>query len=218
MEADTIRQIVDEVMATLTNEGTNELPGIQVGVSARHVHLSPSHVEILFGTGVELTSYKPLSQPEQFAANEMVTIVGPKGSIHNVRILGPARGKTQVEVTMTDALKLGVMPPVRNSGNLDGSAPVTIVGPKGSIYISEGLIIANRHVHMHPKDAKLYGVKDGDQISLKAFAERSVRFEYVLVRVSEKYRLDFHIDTDEANACLLKTGDKVKFLGISRED
>ena len=218
MEADTIRQIVDEVMATLTNEGMNELPGIQVGVSARHVHLSPSHVEALFGTGSELTPYKPLSQPEQFAANEMVTVVGPKGSIHNVRILGPARGKTQVEVAMTDALKLGVTPPVRNSGNLVGSSPVAIVGPKGSIYVSEGMIIANRHVHMHPQDAKVYGVKDGDQISLGAFTDRPVLFESVLVRVNEKYRLDFHIDTDEANACMLKTGDMVKFLGISRED
>jgi propanediol utilization protein len=173
---------------------------IPVSVSNRHVHLSEKDLEILFGKGYKLTKIKDLSQPGQFAAKETVIIAGPKGVIEKVRILGPTRKQTQVEVSMTDTYKLGVKAPVRDSGDLIGSAPITIIGPKGSVYLSEGLIIAKRHIHMTTYEASRFNLRDKQIVKVKIVGERGGIFDEVLVRVSDNYALDMHIDTDEANA------------------
>lgn len=206
MERDT-RQIVEEVVKQLmeSNSTASEIP---IGVSARHCHLTRKDLDTLFGPGYELTKKVDLSQPGQFAANETVTIAGPKGSISKVRILGPLRKASQVEISKTDTFTLGLKPPVRESGNISGSSPVTLVGPKGSVYLQEGLIIAQTHIHMTPKDADRFRVDNGDLVSVACKnAHRSIRFENVLIRTSPKYKLEMHIDTDEANAGLIETGD-----------
>ncbi|UOF89838.1 phosphate propanoyltransferase [Fodinisporobacter ferrooxydans] len=185
---------------------------IPVGVSARHVHLSAIHVELLFGKGYQLQVYKHLSQPGQYAAKETVMLTGPKGTIDKARILGPNRPATQVEVSLTDAYCLGVSPPIRESGNLGGSSPITIIGPKGSIYLQEGLIIASRHIHMSEEDAVQFQVHEGDFVNVISRFERPIIFNEVKIRVSSQYCLEFHIDTDEANAARLKSGDQVLLL------
>ncbi|HCF37796.1 MAG TPA: phosphate propanoyltransferase [Thermosipho africanus] len=188
-------------------------PGIIAGVSNRHVHLSREDVEILFGKDYQLTPIKDLGQPGQFACQETVIIVGPKGAIEKVRVLGPERKETQIEISLTDAFKIGVRPPVRDSGDLDGTAGIVIVGPKGSVIKDKGVIIAKRHIHMHTSDAEKYGVKDKDIVKVLVEKEgRRLIFDDVLIRVSEKYALEFHVDTDEANAALLKTGDLVYII------
>lgn len=185
---------------------------VPVGVSARHVHLSPEHVETLFGAGHVLHPKKTL-MGGQFAAEECVTIVGLKlRAIENVRVLGPCRAQSQVEISATDALRLGVNAPIRESGKLNGSAPIAIVGPCGAVYLQEGCIIAMRHIHMSPKDAEAAGVRDGDIVSVRADNERATVFDKVLIRVNEKFTLEMHVDTDEANACKIKTGDTVRII------
>jgi putative phosphotransacetylase len=185
---------------------------IPIGVSNRHIHLSREHLTQLFGEGVELTVLKELSQPGQFAANETVTVEGPKGKIENVRILGPARSMTQLEISKTDSFKLGVNPAVRLSGDIEGTPGIAIHGPKGTITVDKGVIIAKRHIHMTPDDAEKFGVKDGQVVKVKTSGERALMFDEVVVRVNENFALDMHIDTDEANAAGLKTGDKVEFV------
>lgn len=186
---------------------------VPIGVSARHVHLTKEHVEVLFGEGYELTKKKEL-MGGQFASNEMVTIVGLKlRAIENVRILGPVRKNSQVEISATDAVKLGVKAPLRDSGDLNGSAPIAIVGPKGAIYLKEGCIIAKRHIHMSPKDALLAGVSDKDIVSVKVENERGTLFQQVLIRVDESFTLEMHIDTDEANAVQISTGQCGMIIG-----
>lgn len=185
---------------------------VPIGVSARHVHLTQEHVEILFGPGYQLTKKKEL-MGGQFASNERVTIVGLKlRAIENVRVLGPVRKQTQVEISATDAVTLGVNAPIRESGNLAGSAPITIVGPKGAIYLQEGCIVAQRHIHMSPADAEAAGVKDGQIVSVKADNERGTVFNQVKIRVNRSYTLEMHIDTDEANAAKIRTGDTVRIV------
>lgn len=203
-----VQAIVEEVLKKLLKEEV-KLPsnGIPVGVSGRHVHLSESDVAALFGPSYELTKLKDLSQPNQFAAEETVMVVGPRGAIEGVRILGPVRGKTQVEVSGTDAIKLGLRPPLRQSGDIAASAPATIVGPKGSVYLKEGLIIAQAHIHMTPSDAEHYGVRDGQFFKIKINSIRPITFDKVLIRVSKSYKLEMHIDTDEANAGLIQSGE-----------
>ena len=198
MNEQTIQEIVEEVISRLKVADTDQT--VPIAVSARHCHLSSTDLEALFGTDYELTKKADLSQPGQFAAKETVSIVGPRGGIEHVRILGPARSMTQVEVSWTDAIKLGLKPPVRQSGDLIGSSPVTIVGPKGSIYIKEGLIIAEAHIHMNVNVAKRLQVENGEYVSVKVESKRPISFEKVLIRVSPRYRLEMHIDTDEANA------------------
>jgi putative phosphotransacetylase len=185
---------------------------IPVGVSNRHIHLSQKDVEALFGPGYTLTVMKWLSQPGEFAAQETVTIVGPKNEIRNVRILGPARSQTQVEISRSDSFVLGVKAPLRMSGDLKGTPGIKIVGPKGEITIDEGVIVAQRHIHMTPADAIRFGVADREVVQVKTTGERSLVFGEVIVRVKESYALDFHIDTDEANAAGLKTGDTVELV------
>ena len=185
---------------------------VPVGVSNRHIHLSQEHVEALFGPGYQLTKKKDL-MGGQFACEECCTIVGLKlRAIENVRILGPARKNTQVEISMTDARKLGINVPVRESGDIKGSAPIAIVGPKGAVYCKEGCIVAARHIHMSPADASACGVSDGEYVSVKADNERGATFNNVKIRVDESFTLEMHIDTDEANASGIKQNDKVLII------
>ncbi len=183
---------------------------VPVGVSARHVHLTQEHVEVLFGKGYQLTKKKDL-MGGQFASNEQVTIVGLKlRAIENVRILGPVRKATQVEISSTDARTLGIKAPIRQSGDIKGSAPIAIVGPQGALYLKEGCIVAQRHIHMSPKDAEAAGVKNGDVVSVVAENERGTTFNHVVIRVDDSFTLEMHIDTDEANAAGIKQGDIVR--------
>lgn len=178
-----------------------------VETSARHVHVTKEHLDILFGEGYELTKKKDLSQPGQFACNERVAVIGAKGQFPAVSILGPVRTATQVEISASDARTLGVAAPVRESGDIAGSAPCRLVGPKGEVEINEGVIVAKRHIHMTPADAEKFGVKDKDVVSVKIDSpERSLVFGDVVVRVSEKFALAMHIDTDESNAVLAPAG------------
>ena len=175
---------------------------ILVETSARHVHLTREHIEVLFGKGYELTVKKKLSQPGQFASNERVEVVGPKKSIPGVSILGPARSADQVEVSFTDARTLGLSAPVRESGDIAGSAPCKLVGPCGELELSEGVIVAKRHIHLTPEDAAGYGVRDKQIVSvaIDSGLGRKTVFDDVVVRVSKSYAAAMHIDTDEANA------------------
>lgn len=200
--------IVNEVLRQLKMK-SDASTVIPIGVSARHCHLREQDLEMLFGKGYQLTKKSELLQPDQFSANETVTIVGPKGSIEKVRVLGPLRKATQVEVSQTDAIRLGLNPPIRESGNIGGSSPVTLVGPKGSIYLKEGLIIAQAHIHMPSEDARNLDLQDGEYVKV-AFSneKRSITFEKVRIRIWHKFILEMHIDTDEANAGSIITGQK----------
>ena len=173
-----------------------------VEVSARHVHLTQEDVEKLFGAGKQLTYVRDLSQPGQFVCEERVEIVGPKRSIANVVILGPVRPASQVEVSMTDCFTLGVVGPVRESGDLEGSAPIKLKGPAGEVDLPQGLIVAKRHIHMTPEDAQRLGVEDKEIVQVKVQTDRPVIFGDCVVRVSPKFALAMHVDTDEANASL----------------
>lgn len=174
---------------------------VLVETSARHVHVTKEDLKILFGENASLTKKKDLSQPGQFACEERVTIVGPKKSLPNVSILGPERGKTQVELSMTDARSIGIVAPIRESGDLDGSGACKIVGPCGEVEISEGVIVAKRHIHATPADAEAMGLSDKQIVNVKVDSDgRSLVFGDVVVRVSPKFALAMHIDTDESNA------------------
>ena len=175
---------------------------VLVETSARHIHLSQEHVDILFGAGHQLTHKKDLSQPGQFACEERVTVVGPKRELKNVSILGPVRKESQVELSATDARSIGLNAPVRESGVLEGSAPCKLVGPAGEVDLEYGVIVAKRHIHITPEDAQAFGVSDKEIVKVKADSEgRSLIFDDVVVRVSASYATAMHIDTDEANAC-----------------
>lgn len=204
-------EALTKLVISCMNKETQKGNGFQVpvGVSNRHIHLSQEHVEALFGPGYQLTKKKEL-MGGQFACNECCTIVGLKlRAIENVRVLGPARKSTQVEISSTDARKLGINVPIRESGDVKGSAPIAIVGPKGAVYCKEGCIVAARHIHMSPADAAACGVNDGDYVSVKVENERGTTFNNVKIRVDESFTLEMHIDTDEANASEIKQGDKV---------
>ena len=181
---------------------------VPVGISIRHIHLCQADLETLFGAGHQLTSVKPLTQPGQFAAEELVNLIGPKNSISRVRILGPVRSATQVEISRTDSFMLGVSAPVRDSGDLKGSAGIIIEGPMGRIELKEGVILAQRHVHLHSTEAAEMGVADKQWASIKVGTERALTFERVLIRVGANYARDFHLDSDEGNAAGVSTGDK----------
>lgn len=174
---------------------------ILIETSARHVHVTQETLEVLFGKGAELTVKKELSQPGQFASNQKVVVKGPKGEL-NCSILGPVRSANQVEVSFSDARTLGVKAPVRESGDVAGSAPCTLVGPCGEVELSEGVIVAKRHIHMTPADAAEFGVTNGQIVEVKVVTEtgRNLIFGDTVIRVSEKYALAMHIDTDESNA------------------
>lgn len=174
---------------------------VLIETSARHVHVSRRVLDILFGEGYELTAKKELSQPGQYACEERVQVIGPKNSFPAVSILGPVRPETQVELSAGDARSIGVKAPIRESGDLEGSAGCKLVGPKGEVELKDGVIVAKRHIHMTPEDAEKYGLEDKQIVSVKVdTAERSLIFGDVVVRVSPKYALAMHIDTDESNA------------------
>lgn len=180
---------------------------ILIETSARHIHLTEEHIEILFGKGHTLTKKKDLSQPGQFACEERVDVVGPKKEIKNVSILGPARPATQVEVSLSDARTLGISAPIRESGDVKGSGACKLVGPCGEVEISEGVIVAKRHIHLDTKTAEMYGVADKQIVCVKVdSAERKTLFGDVVVRVSDKFAPAMHVDTDESNAACCVPG------------
>lgn len=182
---------------------------INVGISNRHVHLCERDKEILFGKGYNLTYVKSLSQKGQFAALEVVTVIGLKGAIENVRILGPERKETQVEISRTDMYKLGVNAPVRDSGDLDGTPGIVLIGSKGMVSLGKGVICAKRHIHLNPEEAAHFRLKDRDEVMVRANNERGLVFENVLIRVHDTFVQELHLDTDEANAAGLNNNDKV---------
>lgn len=185
---------------------------VPVGLSNRHIHLSKEHLELLFGEGYELKKSKDLSQPGQYAAEEKVDVVGTKGTFKGIRILGPVRKETQVEISLADGFVLGVNPPISNSGNLIDSPGVKVVGPKGEIIIEKGVIAAARHIHMHTSDAENFGVVDKEVVSVKVEGKRGLVFDNVLIRVNKEYALEMHVDIEEGNAAGLKNGLMVELL------
>jgi putative phosphotransacetylase len=201
-----IQSIVQSVMAQLKDFDQLKIP---IGVSNRHVHLSRKDMDILFGEGSELTKKGDLGQPGQFAANETVAVRGPKGEFKKVRVLGPLRAESQVEISLTDGFSIGVKAPIKESGKLDNTPGVTLVGPKGSVDLPKGTIVALRHIHMDPATAQKMGLKDKDIVEVETFGERAGVLGNVLVRVSDKYALEMHVDIDEANACSLRNKDYV---------
>ena len=204
---DAITEAVKNVVGSI--DTNNE---IKVGVSQRHVHLSQEDLETLFGKGYELTEKKYLMGRE-FASNEVVTLVGPSlKAIENVRVLGPVRKHTQVEISRTDTFVLKVSPPVRPSGKIEGSEKIVLVGPKGSVYLKEGVIIANRHIHLTPEYAIANGIKDNDYVDVEIEGVKPTRFYDVQVRVRDDFNVEMHIDTDDANSAGLKNGAKVRII------
>ena len=193
----------------MLHKRTNKIP---VSISARHIHLNREALDILYGEGYELTVFRELSQPGQYASNEQLNIVGPKGMFSNVRILGPLRKDNQVEISMTDARKLGINPPVRSSGDIAGSAPIILIGPCGSVTLKEGCIVAERHIHMSPADAEYDGVADMENVMVKVHNQKGGVLDNVTVRVRDDFELDMHIDTDDANAFLIKNSDWVELI------
>lgn len=200
-----IEQAVKNAIADANGE-------IRIGVSQRHIHLSEKDLYTLFGEGYQLTKKKTLMGRE-FASEEVVTLVGPSlKSIENVRVLGPVRKNTQVEISKTDTFILKVSPPVRPSGEIAGSERLVVVGPKGSIYLNEGVIIANRHIHLTPDYAKRHNIKDNDYVNVMVDGIKPTKFFDVQVRVRDDFNVEMHIDTDDANSTGLKNGDLVKII------
>lgn len=216
MEEQDYKKLVDMITETIYKEilpkkESSNLLSIPVEISNHHVHLTRDSLDVLYGKGYELTKLRDLSQPGEFASNEQVTIVGANMRvIEKVRILGPLREYTQAELSITDGYFLGLDLPTRISGNVKGSPPIIFIGPKGVLSLSEGAIRAARHIHMAPKDAESYQVKDGDRVKVEVSGEHGVIYKDVVIRVSEKSKLAFHLDTDEAN-----TGN-VKGTGLAR--
>lgn len=206
--AEAVKKAIEQ-MQTAENNDDND---IKIGISARHVHLSREDLDTLFGKGFELTKKKTLMGRE-FASDQLVTLVGPSlRAIEGVRVLGPVRKNTQVEISRTDTFVLKVSPPVRPSGDIKGSEKLVLVGPKGSVYLKEGVIIANRHIHLTPEYAQKNGIKDGDYVDVLVESIKPTKFFDVQVRVRDDFNVEMHIDTDDANACGLKNGEKVKII------
>ncbi|MGT2784570.1 phosphate propanoyltransferase [Streptococcus merionis] len=185
---------------------------IPLGVSNHHIHLSQRDVDVLFGRGYQFGVLKNLSQKGQYAYQECVTIAGPKGVIEKVRILGPVRDDTQIELTVTDCFKMGIKAPLRISGDIDGTPGCTVIGPKGSVQLGKGCIVAKRHIHMSPDDAHRYGVQDDQTVSLELPGERGGIIGNVVIRVNETFSLECHLDTEEANALGVSGEDKLKLI------
>lgn len=194
---------------TAVKSDSSEIP---VGVSNRHIHLSEKDLNILFGDNYQLMKLKDLSQPGQYACKETVTICGPKGAIEKIRILGPTRSKTQVEILSGDCFKLGTVPHPRLSGDLSNTPGVTIIGPKGSVQIKEGLIVAQRHIHMTTEDANRLGVSDGEIVSIKFDDLRGGIYSNVAIRANDVSKLECHLDTEEANAMNINSKSKIKII------
>lgn len=216
MDENVIKQVIQNTIEgmniAVTNKPDIKDDYVKIGVSQRHIHLSREDLDILFGKGYELTPKKVLMGKE-FASNEVVTLVGPSlKAIENVRVLGPVRKNTQVEISRTDTFVLKVSPPVRPSGEIKGSEKLVVVGPKGSIYLKEGVIIANRHIHLTPDFAANLGIKDNDYVDVVIDGVKPTKFYDVQIRVREDFNVEMHIDTDDANSSGLKNGDVVHIL------
>lgn len=211
MEQKQIAEITRLVMAALADCSGSEADAktIPVGVSNRHIHLSAEHMAMLFGCGASLTHQKDLKQVGEFAAAETLTLVGPKGVLRGVRVLGPLRNITQVEISRTDGFSLGVKVPIRDSGDLEASPGIVLVGPCGAVTLKQGVICAARHIHMHDDDARIFGVTDGQRVTVETDGVRGALLKNVLVRVAPAFRRELHIDTDEANALGIGNGDEV---------
>ena len=215
MNEDLVREIVSKTVKNFLKNSVNELGSkqenrgntIPVGISARHVHLTKETVETLFGKGHKLTFKRDITQPGEFLAAERISVVTPKGELRNVAILGPERKQVQVEISQTDARHLGINPPLRLSGDIENGATVHIVSDNAVITANNSAIIAKNHIHMTPKDAENFKVKDGDRVCVRVNSKRPVLFEGVVIRVNERFGLSFHVDFDEANACMLQDND-----------
>lgn len=192
--------------------GNNMKNSLPIGLSNRHLHVSEEDLYTLFGEGHQLTSIKDLSQPGQFACEEKVDLVGPKRTIKGVRILGPTRPETQIEISVSDAYTLGVPPVIKGSGDIEGTPGVKLVGPKGEVDLDKGVMVAARHIHMHTSDGEEFGLSDKDVVSVKVGGPRGLIFDNVLVRVGPKYALDMHVDIEEGNAAGVKNGDIVEII------
>lgn len=202
-----LNEIVQEVVSRVKKEVF-----IEVEASGRHVHLSEEDVEKLFGKGYTLTKLKDLSQPGQYACKERVTIIGPKGTLKNVVVLGPCRKETQVEISLTDGSTLGLKPPIKQSGDLENTLGIKIATEKEEIELQKGLMVAKRHIHMSIEDAKKFDVVDNEIVEVKVFGKRPLIFDDVVVRVSDKFKTYMHIDYDEANACAYSKGSIAKII------
>ncbi len=208
MDSKTVEQAVRQALAQVQSAHGQ----IKIGVSQRHIHLSREDLDILFGKGYNLTKKKTLMGRE-FASNEVVTLVGPSlKAIENVRVLGPVRKKTQVEISRTDTFVLKVSPPVRPSGQVEGSERIVVVGPKGSVYLKEGVIIANRHIHLTPEYAAAHDIQDNDYVDVLVESIKPTKFYDVQVRVRDDFNIEMHVDTDDANSAGLRNGDIVKII------
>ncbi len=206
-------EVAERVKARLIGRDAPAGMTVPVGVSGRHMHLTREVLEHLFGKGCRLTKLRDLSQPGEFAAAETVTIVGPSGrAIEGVRILGPTRKYTQIELARSDGIRLGIDLPIRRTGDLAGTPGVTVVGPAGTAVLAQGAIRATRHIHMTPADAARLGLADGEVVRARVGGPSGLTFDNVLIRVSDGYALDFHLDTDDANAAGLQTGDLVEII------
>ena len=211
-EYEAVLKMLLEAVQTANGNRAKDPDEVPVGISNRHVHLSQADLEMLFGPGYQLTPIKDLSQPGQFACKETVTICGPKGAIEKIRVLGPVRSKSQIEILAGDGFKLGIKAPAKLSGDLAGTPGITIVGPKGSVQTAEGVIVAQRHIHMTPQDAQAYGVHDGQIVKISVDGPRGGIYGNVAIRVTDTSALDCHIDTEEANAMGVGSSTKVKII------
>lgn len=203
---------VTKLVMEQIRELTEHPDHVPVGISARHIHLERAHVEQLFGQGYRLTPMKDISQPGQYACEETVEVIGPKEKPLKMRVLGPERKDTQIEVSLSDSRILGMIPPVRSSGDIVGTPGIRIRGPKGEIEVPQGVIIADRHIHMTPEDARWYGVTNGQRVRVLIDGQRGGVMDHVIIRVAPTCSLDFHIDTDDANAFQLRQGQMVQIL------
>lgn len=214
MDIRELQQVADLIAEQIIKQLTEKNKMVNVGISNRHIHLSEADKTVLFGEGYQLTKLKDLRQPGQFACKETVTIKGPKGEIEKVRILGPERKQTQVEISQSDSIRLGISAPLRESGKLADSSPITVIGPKGSLALLEGAITALRHIHMSTEEAERFGVRDGQIVSVKVNTPKGGTLDHVLVRSGDSHRLEMHIDTDEANAMGIQPDQNVELIII----
>lgn len=232
MESSLVDSIVEQVMRQLAQAGgpnvacpvstkddlvTDDILAgkVIVGVSSRHIHLTDEHVEVLFGTGAKLTPFRPLYQPGEFASDQQVTLFGPTGrTLGPVRVLGPTRKASQVEVSLTDCYQLGLkeIPPIRPSGNHQATFGITMVGPAGAVTLKSGLIRANRHIHLHTRQAAAMGLKDGDTVAVRVDGERPAVLAGCQIRANDAFKAEMHLDTDDANATGIRTGQKVQII------
>lgn len=218
MEENIKEKLIEDIALEILKKSKikNNNFSIPIGVSNKHVHLTEEDFQYLFGYGKTLTFKASVRQPGYFAAEETVTLVGTKGVIEKVRILGPLRNYSQVEISRTDAFTLGVKPPVRDSGDLKGSETLCIVGPRGMLYFENKIICARRHIHMNPIESEEYGVKDGDLVEVETQGEKAVILKNVTIKIGKDYVKEMHIDTDEANGSEVKSNDLVRIIGKQR--